>query len=114
MNFPVTLEPGALDRARALIAKDGRPGAFLRIGVKGGGCSGYEYALRLDDSVRETDMISEIEGVRLACDPKSARLLEGTRLEYTGNLIGGGFVFHNPNAGRSCGCGSSFTLKTAK
>jgi iron-sulfur cluster assembly protein len=110
-TFPVTLSPDALTRLRQLLSKDARPGVFLRIGVKGGGCSGLEYVTKLDDTMRPDDLRAEFDGVPVVCDPKSARFLMGATLEFTGNLIGGGFQFNNPNAARSCGCGTSFTPK---
>jgi iron-sulfur cluster assembly protein len=65
--------------------------------------------MKLDDKPRANDLVFEAEGVRVVCDAKSARFLEGAEFDYTGNLIGGGFKFNNPNASRSCGCGTSFT-----
>ncbi|MHB8637643.1 MAG: HesB/IscA family protein [Fimbriimonadaceae bacterium] len=111
MSFPVTLTDGATARVKQLLAKDGRTEAFLRIGVKGGGCSGLEYLLKLDTVRKPTDLAVDIDGVAIVCDPKSAKFLDGSELTYTGNLIGGGFKFENPNAARSCGCGTSFTPK---
>ncbi|MBI1756331.1 MAG: iron-sulfur cluster assembly accessory protein [Fimbriimonas ginsengisoli] len=111
--FPILLDEAAIARTRALLAKDGRDGAFLRVGVKGGGCSGFEYVLKLDVKPREGDLLAAFDGVPVACDPKSARFLAGSTLVYTGNLIGGGFKIENPNAARSCGCGASFTPKRA-
>lgn len=108
-EFPITLTPAALARARQILAKEGKP--ILRIGVKGGGCSGYEYVMRAEDTARESDLHMEIDGTTIVCDPKSAVILKGTTLDYTGNLMGG-FSFDNPNAARSCGCGTSFSLKT--
>ncbi len=110
-GFPVTVAPETLPHLRRVLQKDGRPDAFVRMGVKGGGCSGLEYVLRLDTVRKETDLSVEVEGIPLVCDPKSARFLSGSTLVYTGNLIGGGFAFDNPNAGRSCGCGTSFMPK---
>jgi iron-sulfur cluster assembly protein len=110
-GFPATLSEEATRQVRRILAKDGRPEAFLRIGVKGGGCSGLEYVLKVDISRRESDLEASFEGVRVVCDPKSATFLQGSTLVYTGNLVGGGFQFENPNAARSCGCGSSFTPK---
>jgi iron-sulfur cluster assembly protein len=107
--FPISITPAALGRIRQILAKDGKP--ILRIGVKGGGCSGYEYVMRGEDVPRESDLSAEIEGTQIVCDPKSAVILQGTTLDYTGNLMGG-FSFDNPNAVRSCGCGTSFSLKT--
>ncbi len=112
LSFPVSLTESAIVQVRRLLAKDGRPEAFLRLGVKGGGCSGFEYLMKLDDKPRAQDFVFEAEGVRIVCDSKSARFLEGAVFDYTGNLIGGGFKFENPNATRSCGCGTSFTPKS--
>jgi iron-sulfur cluster assembly protein len=107
--FPVAVSPEAIDQIRRLLARKGGSGSFLRIGVKGGGCSGLEYVIKIDTAEREGDHFLEEEGVKVALDPKSAPFLAGSRLVYTGNLIGGGFSFENPNAQRSCGCGTSFT-----
>jgi len=110
-EFPVRLTPEAVERLSRLLAKDGREGVFVRLGVKGGGCSGMEYVLRLDTRPLEGDLTDEQSGIPLRCDPKSARYLRGSELRYTGNLIGGGFRFENPNASRRCGCGTSFAPK---
>jgi len=80
----------------------------LRIGVKGGGCSGLSYSLGFDGEFRDTDELLEIQGVSLVVDAKSLYYLNGTELDYTDGLNGKGFVFNNPNAVRTCGCGSSF------
>lgn len=111
--FPIELDERAIAQVKKLLTKDGRQDAFLRVGVKGGGCSGLEYVLLLDDKPRANDLTLEVDGIRVVCDSKSAKFLSGATLLYTGNLIGGGFTFENPNAQRSCGCGSSFTPKTA-
>jgi iron-sulfur cluster assembly protein len=108
-DFPITLTPRAIAQIARLLAKDGRPDAFLRLGVKGGGCSGFEYVMKIDAAQRDSDMVFEQDGIKAVCDPKSARFLKGSTFDYTGNLIGGGFQFDNPNAARSCGCGTSFT-----
>lgn len=113
MDFPVQLTPPAMARIQKLLEKNGEPSAFLRIGVKGGGCSGFEYVMKLDSSPRESDLVLPLDHGEVRCDPKSAKILEGATLHYTGNLIGGGFEFDNPNAEKSCGCGSSFSLKSA-
>lgn len=110
-GFPVTVDDKAIARLKQLVAKDGREGLFLRVGVKGGGCSGLEYHMQLEVDARERDLVAEFEGIPVRCDPKSARFLQGATLTYTGNLVGGGFSFENPNAARSCGCGTSFTPK---
>jgi iron-sulfur cluster assembly protein len=110
-TFPVTITDRAAAQIKRLLQKDGRAEAFLRLGVKGGGCSGFEYLTRIDTVRRPIDIEIEIDGVPIVCDSKSARFLEGSTFDYTGNLIGGGFKFENPNAARSCGCGTSFTPK---
>lgn len=113
MDFPVTVSEKALAQLKRLVAKDGREGVFLRIGVKGGGCSGLEYVTKLDDVRKPIDLTLTVDGIEIVCDSKSAKFLDGAVLEYTGNLIGGGFQFQNPNAGRSCGCGTSFMPKAS-
>jgi iron-sulfur cluster assembly protein len=110
-TFPIGLSDKAIAQVKRLVAKDGRPDVFLRVGVKGGGCSGLEYVMKLDVKGTPYDLESDFDGVKVVCDAKSAVYLRGSILEYTGNLIGGGFKFENPNAGRSCGCGTSFTPK---
>ncbi len=83
---------------------------FVRVGVKSGGCSGLSYDLKFDKSQEGTDKIFEDNGVKIIIDKKSFLYLIGTTLEYSGGLNGKGFVFNNPNANRTCGCGESFSL----
>ncbi len=83
---------------------------YVRVGVKSGGCSGLSYDLSFDKSTQESDKIFEENGVRLVVDKKSFLYLVGTTLEFSGGLNGKGFVFNNPNANRTCGCGESFSL----
>ena len=82
----------------------------LRVGVKGGGCSGFSYTLGFDDQISEVDQLNEVDGVRVVCDPKSFLYLNGTQLDFEDNLMGRGFKFGNPNAAKSCGCGESFSV----
>ena len=82
----------------------------LRVGVKGGGCSGFSYTLGFDDTVVETDQVLEVDGVRVVCDPKSFLYLSGTEIDFEDNLMGRGFKFGNPNANKTCGCGESFSV----
>lgn len=83
---------------------------FVRVGVKSGGCSGLSYELDFDDKSEETDKVFEDNAVRIVVNKKSFLYLVGTTLEYSGGLNGKGFVFNNPNAQRTCGCGESFSL----
>jgi len=83
---------------------------FVRVGVKSGGCSGLSYELKFDKEQSEGDKIFEDNGVKIIVDKKSFLYLIGTTLEYSGGLNGAGFVFNNPNANRTCGCGESFSL----
>jgi len=83
---------------------------FVRVGVKSGGCSGLSYDLTFDKKSEENDKIFEENDVRIIVDKKSFLYLVGTTLEYSGGLNGKGFVFNNPNANRTCGCGESFSL----
>ena len=83
---------------------------YVRVGVKSGGCSGLSYELNFDNKASETDKIFEDNAVRIVVDKKSFLYLVGTTLEYSGGLNGKGFVFNNPNAQRTCGCGESFSL----
>ena len=83
---------------------------YVRVGVKSGGCSGLSYELKFDNKVDESDKIFEDNSVRIIVDKKSFLYLVGTTLEYSGGLNGKGFVFNNPNAQRTCGCGESLSL----
>ena len=83
---------------------------YIRVGVKSGGCSGLSYDLKFDKEQVEDDKVFEDNGVKIIVDKKSFLYLIGTTLEYSGGLNGKGFVFSNPNANRTCGCGESFSL----
>ncbi|MGS0747908.1 HesB/IscA family protein [Halpernia sp. GG3] len=83
---------------------------FIRVGVKSGGCSGLEYVLIFDNKKAEGDQVFEDNGIKVIIEKKSILYLAGTVLEYSGGLNGKGFIFNNPNASRTCGCGESFSL----
>jgi iron-sulfur cluster assembly protein len=83
---------------------------FLRVGVKGGGCSGLSYQMDFDDTIRDGDEVFEDNGIKIVCDMKSLLYLFGTELNYSGGLNGKGFEWINPNAERVCGCGISFSV----
>lgn len=82
---------------------------YLRVGVKGGGCSGFSYTLDLTDRVSENDEQWDLHGIKVVCDPKSHLYLEGVSIDFKDEVMGRGFVFNNPNASHTCGCGSSFS-----
>ena len=107
----ITVTEKAAQKIQQLLAKEGVPPETggLRVGVQGGGCSGLSYAMRLDTQPRDRDKVFEAHGARVFVDPKSFLFLNDTTLDYTEELIRQGFVFINPQAARSCGCGSSFT-----
>lgn len=107
----VLLSPTAVARVKVLLQREKRSEpAGLRLSVVGGGCSGLQYSLELDDAPRDDDAVYEIGGVRVFVDPTSAPYLVGTRVDYVDGLHGAGFKFVNPNADRTCGCGSSFSV----
>lgn len=83
---------------------------FVRVGVKGGGCSGLEYDLKFDTAIQAGDEVYEDKGVKVVVDKKSLLYLFGTQLDYSGGLNGKGLYFNNPNASRTCGCGESFAV----
>jgi iron-sulfur cluster assembly protein len=107
----IAMTERAVHELRRIIKDQNLPEATaLRVGVKGGGCSGFSYTLGFDDQTSETDQISEVEGVRVVCDPKSFLYLNGTQIDFEDTLMGRGFKFGNPNAAKTCGCGESFTV----
>ncbi|MDV2504543.1 MAG: iron-sulfur cluster insertion protein ErpA [bacterium] len=99
----------AVSQVKRLIEGQGNPELKLRVGVKGGGCSGMSYTLALDTQQREGDEAFSFDDVTVLVDMKSYLFLNGTTLDYVEDVMGGGFKFENPNAERSCGCGSSFS-----
>ena len=102
----------AKEKAIQLMTEDGfKPFEdFIRVGVKSGGCSGLEYVLKFDNEKTDADQIFEDNGIKIIVDKKSILYLAGTTLEYSGGLNGKGFIFNNPDANRTCGCGESFSL----
>jgi iron-sulfur cluster assembly protein len=106
----VRLTKKALQMARQALVKRGTPQAALRLGVRGGGCSGVSYAIEFSDKVRERDNVFEFEGLRVVVDPKSLVYLRGSVLDYEVKLMQHGFKFVNPNEKAGCGCGESFSI----
>jgi len=108
---PVTLTPKAVEMVKITRNQEGiDPTHGLRIAVRGGGCSGFEYALDFENEPRDNDWIYEQEGLTIYVDSVSARYLEGTSIDYVLGMAGAGFKFNNPQARGTCGCGSSFAV----
>jgi len=109
----VVLTPAAVKQVKRQQEKTGKVGWYLRLGVRGGGCSGLSYVIDMEQEPDpDFDTTFEVDNVRVVIDRKSALYLKGTTLDYNiKNLMEGGFVFDNPQAVRSCGCGTSFTAK---
>lgn len=107
----ITLTPSAAQEVKRLMEKEQKPNLALRIGVKGGGCSGFSYVVSLDEaSPKQYDTAFEQDGIKVLVDAKSHLYLDGTMVDYKNSLMGGGFEFSNPLAKKSCGCGSSFSV----
>jgi iron-sulfur cluster assembly accessory protein len=108
---PITMTPKAVEMVKITRDQEGiDPSHGLRIAVRGGGCSGFEYALDFEKEPRENDWIYEQNGLTVFVDAVSARYLEGTSIDYALGMAGAGFKFNNPKAMGTCGCGSSFTV----
>ncbi len=105
----VTLTETAVAEVRRLMAVQDLADGGLRLGVKGGGCSGLSYTINFDEKIGEFDAVCEQDGVKVIVDAKSAIYLEGMQLDYQKDLVSGGFQFRNPNATKTCGCGESFS-----
>jgi iron-sulfur cluster assembly protein len=106
----VRLTAKAVEMAKKALQKRGTPDAALRLGVRGGGCSGVSYAIEFSDRLRERDRLFDFDGLRVVVDPKSLVYLRGSVLDYEVQLMQHGFKFQNPNEKGSCGCGESFSV----
>ena len=104
----IKVSPTAAARVQSLLARQGRPAGVLRVAVVGGGCSGLQYKMDLQDAPANRDILVESSGIRVVVDPKSALYVTGSELDYLEALQGGGFKVKNPNAASSCSCGESF------
>ncbi len=106
----VNISERAASEVKTIIQQQNLPeNTYLRVGVKGGGCSGFSYTLDLTDSVGENDEVFDVHGVKVICDSKSYLYLNGVAVDFKDEVMGRGFVFNNPNASHTCGCGSSFS-----
>lgn len=106
----IKVRDNARDEVNRLIEEKTQTAPFIRVGVKGGGCSGLMYELEFDSKLSDDDKVFEDNGVSVVVDRKSYLYLVGTELDYSGGLNGKGFTFVNPNANRTCGCGESFSI----
>ncbi len=105
----IKVTPDAAEKVRALLHKQGRPAGVLRVAVIGGGCSGLQYKMDLQDGPANRDILVESAGIKVVVDPKSALYVTGSELDFIDALQGGGFKVKNPNAATTCSCGESFS-----
>jgi iron-sulfur cluster assembly protein len=105
----ITLTPVAIQRVKDLLVQRGAPELGLRVGVRGGGCSGNSYYMEFCETASEGDETYEVDGVKVFVDAKSAMLLAGTEVDFVSGLMGSGFKFNNPNVRHQCACGESFS-----
>lgn len=110
----ISLTPAAVQAVRDLMEKRNLSGYALRVFVSGGGCSGFQYGMALEGNIREQDMSSEFDGVKVVVDEVSVNYLRGAVVDYVESVMGSGFKIENPNAVSSCGCGSSFRTKDSE
>ena len=109
----ITITDKAAEKVKGLLHEKGAASGALRVFVAGGGCSGYQYGMALAQEAEEDDLVVEHDGVRLLVDPESAPLLTGAEIDYVEDIMKSGFTIFNPNAVRSCACGSSFDTADA-
>ena len=105
----IKVSPSAAEKVTSLLTKQGRPQGVLRVAVMGGGCSGLQYKMDLQDAPANRDILVESSGIKVVVDPKSALYVTGSELDYVDALTDGGFKVKNPNAASSCSCGESFS-----
>lgn len=105
----ITVTDVASEKVRQLIEAEGQPDLALRVAVRPGGCSGFEYEMFFDSDIADDDLKADYDGVQVVVDPASAPHLEGATLDYKDSLMESGFTINNPNVSRSCGCGQSFS-----
>jgi iron-sulfur cluster assembly accessory protein len=109
MESPIRLTPKAVEMVKDAMEREGLQGYGIRVGVVGGGCSGFQYSMDFENSAKDGDLSFEQDGVRLFIDPMSTMYLQNVTVDYVVGLQGAGFKFSNPNAKTTCGCGSSFS-----
>ena len=106
---PIVLTPKAVEMVKSAMEQEGIRDHGIRVGVVGGGCSGFQYSMDFENEQKDGDQVFDQDGIKLFVDPMSAMYLQGVTVDYVVGLQGAGFKFNNPNAKSTCGCGSSFT-----
>jgi iron-sulfur cluster assembly accessory protein len=109
VEAPVTLTAKAIEMVKDAMTRENLSGYGIRVGVVGGGCSGFQYSMDFENAQRDGDAVFEQDGVKLFVDPMSSMYLQGVTVDYIVGLQGAGFKFNNPNARNTCGCGQSFS-----
>ena len=109
INESIILTNDAAKRVSAILSGEDKKGYFLRVSVTNGGCSGMSYNLTFDNKEKEFDKIFESKGIKIICDLKSWFYVRGTEIDFSDDLLSGGFKLNNPNANKTCGCGTSFS-----
>lgn len=107
----IHLSPAAVAEVNRIKSKHPNPEALFRLGIQSGGCADWYYTLELDEAIEAQDQVVTCDGIQLVMNTDTAKYLDGLHLDYTEDLMGGGFRFNNPNAANSCGCGNSFSVK---
>ncbi len=105
----IVVTPNAVKRFKSVMKSEGKEGFALRFGIESGGCSGFNYTMLFDDKSGPNDKVSETNGIKVFCDIKSWLYVKGCTIDYSDDLLNGGFKISNPNADRTCGCGTSFS-----
>ena len=109
LSEDIILTNNAAKRVNAILTGEGKTHRYLRISVESGGCSGMNYNLTFDDKKNEFDKVYESNGIKILCDIKSWVYVKGTEIDFSDDMLSGGFKLNNPNANRTCGCGTSFS-----
>lgn len=108
MSATIRLTDAAVERLQTILSEEGKSSGGLRVYVQGGGCSGFQYGMHIEDASTEGDTTTTVDGVSLYVDPISMSYLKGAEVDFVDSITGGGFTIHNPNVTSTCGCGSSF------
>ncbi len=109
-QITVTMTASAAERIKLILSKDGNGASMLRVGVDGGGCSGFSYKFDFAETANDDDIVIERDGAKVVIDEMSLPFMEGSELDYVNELIGSSFKIRNPNATAACGCGTSFSV----